>query len=57
MREALTSAEKSRIVNDIGSLIINNGLSYNQASEIFSIVLERLRDVPFFTQKNQENKE
>lgn len=36
-----------QLANEIGSLVIKNGLSYNQTKKVFDYVLEQLKNVPY----------
>ena len=43
----ISENELSTVADAIGNLIIKNGLSYNQTANIFNLVLEKLKDVPY----------
>lgn len=37
----------SELTSKVGNLVVENGLSYNQAEQVFEKVLECLKDVPY----------
>lgn len=43
----LSETEKNELVNTIGNLVVEKGLTYNQIKEVFDITLERLKDFPY----------
>lgn len=47
VREQISSQKLVEISNEIGNLVINNGLSYNQVKQVFEITLEALKNVPY----------
>lgn len=46
-KRLLNDTERNEMVNTIGNLVVENGLTYNQIKELFDIILERLKDIPY----------
>lgn len=51
----LNETEKNELVNTIGNLVVENGLTYNQIKDVFDFTLECLKDFPY--QSGRSNKE
>lgn len=49
-KREITREDMEKIANKVGSLVIKNGLSYNQIKKLFDVILEGLKDVPYQSQ-------
>lgn len=52
IKVAVSESTLIKIANEIGSLVIDNGLSYNQTETVFNFVLNGLKDVPYCSFKS-----
>lgn len=43
--------ELHTMVNEIGNLVIKKGFSYNQAEQLFNFILERMKAIPYQSDK------
>lgn len=43
----LNEMEKNELVNTIGNLVVERGLTYNQIKDVFDVTLECLKDFPY----------
>lgn len=46
-RRLLNETKKNELINTIGNLVIENGLTYNQIKDVFDSTLECLKDFPY----------
>lgn len=46
-KRLLNDTEKNELVNAIGNLVVENGLTYNQTKDVFDTALECLKDFPY----------
>lgn len=46
-KRLLSETEKNELVNTIGNLVVENGLTYNQIKDVFDSTLECLKDFPY----------
>lgn len=46
-KRLLNDTEKNGLVNTIGNLVVEKGLTYNQIKDVFDTTLECLKDFPY----------
>lgn len=46
-KRLLNDMEKNELVNTIGNLVVEKGLTYNQIKDVFDTALECLKDFPY----------